>query len=79
MNYIDLAFIVIAALMIIAGACRGFMVSLLSMLRLIVGIPLAYFVSDMYYAQLYNRFVKEIVYNNVLEELSQTQDRKSVV
>lgn len=79
MSYIDLAFIVIAALMIIAGACRGFMVSLLSMLRLIVGIPLAYFVSDMYYAQLYNRFVKEIAYNNVLEELSQTQSVESII
>lgn len=79
MNYIDLAFIVIAALMIIAGACRGFMVSLLSMLRLIVGIPLAYFVSDMYYAQLYNRFVKDIAYNNVLEELSQTQSVESII
>lgn len=79
MNYIDLAFIVIAALMIIIGACRGFMVSLLSMLRLLVGIPLAYFVSDMYYTQLYNRFVKEIAYNNVLEELSQTQSVESII
>lgn len=79
MSYIDLAFIVIAALMIIVGACRGFMVSLLSMLRLIVGIPFAYCVSDMYHAQLYNSFVKDIVYNNVLEELSQTQSAENII
>lgn len=79
MNYIDLAFIVIAAVMIIAGAYRGLVVSLLSMLRFIAGIPIAYFVSDTYYSQIYNNLVKDIAYNRVLEELSQTQSVETII
>ncbi|MDE6154999.1 MAG: CvpA family protein [Eubacterium sp.] len=79
MNYIDLIFIIITAVMIIAGACRGLVVSLLSMLRFIAGIPLAYFVSDTYYSQIYNNLVKDIAYNNVLEELSQAQSIETII
>lgn len=79
MNYIDLAFIVITAVMIVAGACRGLIVSLLSMLRIIVGAPLAFIVSDLYYSQIYNNLVKDIVYNNVLEELSQAQSIENIM
>lgn len=79
MNYIDLAFIGITAAIIIAGACRGLIVSLLSMLRFIIGIPLAFFVSDMYYSQIYNNLVKDIAYNHVLDELSQAQSIETII
>lgn len=79
MNYIDLAFVVITVVMIIAGACRGLVISLLGMLRIIIGTPLAFFVSDMYYAQIYNSLVKDIAYNNVLDELSQAQSLENII
>lgn len=79
MNYIDLTFIVITVVMILVGACRGLIVSLLSMLRIIVGTPLAFFVSDMYYSQIYNNLVKDIAYNKVLDELSQAQSIETII
>lgn len=42
-SYIDIAFIVIAVIMIIVNASRGLVVSLLSMVRMVLVVPLSYF------------------------------------
>lgn len=73
MSYIDIAFIVITVLMIVMGACRGLIVSLLSTFKYIIGIPLSFFLSDLLHQRLYNEFVKDIVYNTVFEQLSESQ------
>lgn len=42
-SYIDIAFLALAVILVIAGACRGLLVSLLSMARVILIIPCSYF------------------------------------
>lgn len=79
MNYIDLAFIIITVLMVIIGARKGFLVSLLSMLRFFIGVPLSFFVSGRYYQQAYDSFIKENAYNEVLEKISQSQSVNSII
>ncbi len=79
MNYIDLAFIIITALMVIIGAQKGLLVSLLSMLRFFIGVPLSFFVSEKYYQQAYDSFLKETAYNEVFEKVSQSQSVNSII
>lgn len=79
MNYIDLAFIIITVLMVIIGARKGFLVSLLSMLRFFIDVPLSFFVSGRYYQQAYDSFIKENAYNEVLEKISQSQSVNSII
>lgn len=45
-NYIDIAFAVIAVVMTIVGAKRGLVVSLIGMLRFIFIVPVSYFLTD---------------------------------
>lgn len=45
-SYIDIAFLVMAVIMVIAGVKKGFLVSLLSMVKFIIILPLSYFLSD---------------------------------
>lgn len=59
MNYIDLFFMVLIILMIIAGYARGFLQSLLSFARFLVGVPLSFYISDKYYSVVYNNYVKD--------------------
>lgn len=79
MNYLDLAFIIITALIVITGVQRGLLVSLLSMLRFFFGVPLAFFVSDRYYISVYDNFLKETVYNQVLEQISRSQSVNGII
>lgn len=70
MNLIDIAFIISAVLIIVISARRGLVVSLLSTLKVIAGIPISYFISSKLYQQLYDNYVRDIVYNNILKKLS---------
>lgn len=45
-SYIDIAFFAMAVIMVIAGIKKGFLVSLLSMFKFIIVLPLSYFLSD---------------------------------
>lgn len=45
-SYIDIAFFAMAVIMVIAGIKKGFLVSLLSMVKFIIILPLSYFFSD---------------------------------
>ncbi len=45
-SYIDIAFFAMAVIMVIAGIKKGFLVSLLSMVKFIIILPLSYFLSD---------------------------------
>lgn len=45
-SYIDIAFFALAVIMIIAGIKKGFLVSLLSMVKFVIILPLSYFLSD---------------------------------
>lgn len=45
-SYIDIAFFAMAVIMVIAGVKKGFLVSLLSMVKFLVILPLSYFLRD---------------------------------
>lgn len=79
MNYIDLVIIIITALMVVIGALRGLVVSLLSMLRFSISVPLSFFVSETYCHQVYDSLVKESAYNAVSERLSQSQSVNGII
>lgn len=79
MSYIDIAFIAIAVLMVIAGACRGLVVSLLHMLKFLIGIPLSFFLSDLLYLDIYNSFIKNAVYDSVLNELNDSESAENLL
>lgn len=79
MNYIDIAFIAAAVIMVIAGASRGLIVSLLSTLKYIVGIPLSYFVSGLLYERLYDGFVRDVVYDRILEEITASASAENMI
>lgn len=79
MNYIDLALIIITALMVIIGACRGLIISLISMVRFTIGVPLSFFVSEMFSKLVYDGFVKEIAYQKVSERLADSQSVNSII
>jgi uncharacterized membrane protein required for colicin V production len=70
LSYIDIAFIVIAVLMVIISANRGFLVSLLSMAKFVVGVPLSYALSINLSSQIYDSTVRQLVYNSVLDKLN---------
>ena len=48
MNFIDLSIIILILLIVWEGYARGFIVSLLSLVRFAVGIPVSFFIADKY-------------------------------
>lgn len=66
MNYIDIFFIVLIILMILAGYARGFLQSLMSFARFLVGVPLSFYVSDKYYSVIYNNYVKDYALGKII-------------
>lgn len=73
MNYIDIAFLVLVVIMIIVGAKRGFLVSMLNVLKYIVAVPVAYYASVSYNEPIYDRYLKEYAQKAVEEKLSNAQ------
>ncbi len=65
--------------MVIAGASRGLIVSLLSTLKYIVGIPLSYFVSGLLYERLYDGVVRDLVYDRILEEITASVSAENMI
>ncbi len=45
-SYIDIAFLALAVIMVIAGVKKGFLASLLGMAKFIIILPLSYFLAD---------------------------------
>lgn len=79
MNYIDLAFIIITVVMILIDAGKGFAVSFVGIVRIVVGAPLAFFVSKACYLKIYDNYVKDAVYNGVLNKLSKSNSIDTVI
>ena len=65
--------------MVAVGARRGLIVSLLSTVRFIIGVPLSFYVSESYSRQVYDSFVKEIAYNKVAERLAESESVNSII
>lgn len=62
-SYIDIAFFAMAVIMVIAGIKKGFLVSLLSMFKFIIVLPLSYFLSD---------YVKPYIPTEIIGEAPET-------
>lgn len=77
MNYFDIVFIAVSVLMIISGMRRGLLVSMISTLKYVVGLPLSYFLSNVLNQRLYDSFVKELVYKSVLDQISKSRSREA--
>lgn len=74
MNFIDIILIVLALLTVIHGYSNGLIRSLISLLKYIIGLPVAFFVSDKYNIAVYNNFVREAAVQKVAEGISSSAD-----
>lgn len=69
MGAIDIIFICIIIIMVFVGAKRGLILSLLSMLRFLIGVPLSFAVSDGCNQLVYDNYVRQTAYNYVLDKI----------
>lgn len=72
MNYLDIAFIVIAVLLAAVGCRRGFIVSVLQFAKTVVSIPLSMFVSSFSSEEIYNSYVKQQVVTELGKKISES-------
>ena len=70
MNYIDLFLVVLIAVYTYVGIRRGFLISLVGMLRFVVAIPLSAFVGNTYNEPIYKNYVRSYVLKYVSKKLS---------
>lgn len=70
MNYIDLFLVVLIAVYTYVGVRRGFLISLIGMLRFVVAVPLSAFVGNTYTEPIYKNYVRSYVLKYVSEKLS---------
>ncbi len=77
MNVVDVIFILIIVFMAFTGAKRGFLVSFLSAVRFIIGVPLSFGISDRYYQTVYDSYVRQSIYDYVLKNINKQSDVKS--
>ncbi len=78
-NYIDILLVILFAASIAAGYAKGFVLSLISFAKYIIGFPLAFYVADTYSSDVYERFVQSQVLERVSEGLSTAADIDSFV
>ncbi len=67
MNSIDLCIIVIFLIIVFEGYVRGFIASLLSLVRFAVGIPISFIVADKFSSVVYTDYFKETIRAEVLK------------
>lgn len=67
MNYVDLFIIVIFLIIVLEGYARGFIVSLLSLVRFAVGIPVSFIVANKFSSVVYTNYFKETINAEVLK------------
>ncbi|MDE6658744.1 MAG: CvpA family protein [Eubacterium sp.] len=66
MNYVDLFIIVLFLVIVFEGYARGFLVSLLSLIRFAVGIPVSFLVAENYSTVVYTNCFRESINTQVL-------------
>lgn len=74
MNILDLVLILIIAATIAIGYSRGFIISLLSLVRCAVGLPVAFFTADKYNMLIYNEFVRDAAVRKIEQGLQSSAD-----
>lgn len=79
MNYIDIVFIVIILATIIAGYSKGFVLSLISFARYIIGFPAAFFVADKYNALVYSSVVRSAALQEIQSSIADYADTDTYI
>lgn len=67
MNYVDLCIIVLFLVIVLEGYARGFIVSLLSLVRFAVGIPVSFIVADKFSNVVYTNYFRDTINSDVLK------------
>lgn len=70
-NAIDIAFAVIALLMLLAGVIKGFAMTLVGMLRFVVAVPLSVYVSDRTSDLVYQSYVRNFVIDRLTNRITE--------
>lgn len=78
-NFIDVVLFLILAACIAGGYFRGFLLSVISFAKYIVGIPFAFWVADSLSGGIYEKFVSQAALKKISSGLSQTADIDSFV
>lgn len=70
MNFVDLGIFILFLLIVFEGYARGFIVSLLSLVRFAVGIPVSFLIADKYASVIYAEHFRQSISNNIMAEIS---------
>lgn len=78
-NYVDLILILLSALIIFVSTRRGILISLISMLRVFLGVPASLFVSGKYNELIYDSYIRDKVINSLQEKMSEKGGLESLI
>lgn len=78
MNYIDVFFILVFVLTVLTGYLRGFAVSLISLLRFAIAVPLAFYTSSKYSYIIYQKIIQVRATELISEKVNSTIDFNSI-
>lgn len=73
MNYVDLSIVIFTVLAVYVGFRRGLFISLLTLLRMIVGIPLSIYAGETFNQKIYDKYIKEYAAEQVSRRLSDSK------
>lgn len=79
MNIVDIIIILIVFLMTVWGFKKGFFVSLMGIIKYVVGVPLGYFVAQNYYKIVYKNYVYDRLLQKVNEKINGAQNLDTFV
>lgn len=69
-NYVDIVIVAVSLIMILVSARRGILIALVGMTRVLVGVPISFYVSENYHEMIYNNYVKDAVMKKIEEEIA---------
>lgn len=79
LNFVDLAIIVIVAIYIYVGVRNGFLISLLSMLRITLAVPISLYVGNTFCERIYTNYARQIIYEKTLEQINDSTKLNEVI
>lgn len=73
MNFIDIFILILFVVIVFEGYARGFLVSLLSLVRIAVGIPVSFLIADRFSNTVYTNYFRETISANVLKGIESSE------
>lgn len=78
-NYIDIVVIVLILAFIIRGYSKGIFISLIELLRYVVGLPICFVLSDKYAQPVYESLVKPRALEMITEKVSNAKNTNEII